>query len=151
MADPGDNVAIVRRVFETGRGYLRGERGPFEDAVKELVSDDVVFVPSSALPAGTTGPFRGREGFVSIYTTVASLWSSFEITAKEFVDVPPNNVVVISRVVADRGGGVGYAAEVGTVWRVEDGRVVSVHSYENKRRALEEAGVEDLPARDRSD
>jgi hypothetical protein len=33
------------------------------------------------------------------------------------------------------------------VWRVEDGQIVSVHSFESKRRALEEAGATELPPR----
>jgi len=64
MADPGSNVEIVRRVFGTGRDFIRGERGPFEEAVKQLVSEDVVVMPSSALASGTAGPFRGQAGVI---------------------------------------------------------------------------------------
>jgi ketosteroid isomerase-like protein len=143
MRSGGDNVEIVRRVFETGRNYIRGERRPFEEAVQEVVSEDVVIVPSSALASGTTGPFRGHQGIIDQQKAVASLWPNFDFHVDEIVEVPPHTVVVVGRVSANRGNGVGYAAEIGMVWRVEDGRVVSVHSFESKRRALEEAGAPD--------
>jgi ketosteroid isomerase-like protein len=151
MAGPRDNVEIVRRVFEAGRQYIRGERGPFEGAVRELVAEDAVVLPSSALASGTTGPFRGREEIIRQQDAVASLWPSFDFLADEVDEVRPDTVVVIGKVTASREDGVGYAAEIGMVWRLEDGLIVSVHSYEGKRRALEEAGAPALPSRDRSE
>jgi ketosteroid isomerase-like protein len=149
--DPGDNVEIVRRVVQAGRGYIRGEQATFEQAVRELVSEDVLVVPSSALASGTAGPFRGHEGVIRQQAAIASLWPNFDFFVDEFVELPPNTVVVAGKVVADRGNGVGYAAEIGMVWRIKDGLIVSVHSYETKRRALEEAGASGLPPRDRSE
>jgi ketosteroid isomerase-like protein len=147
----GNNVEIVLRVTGTSHDFITGDREPFERAVKELMSEDVLVMPSSGLASGTSGPFRGHAGVFRQHTAIASLWPNFTFVIDEIVEVPPNTVVLIGRVSANRANGVGYAAEIGMVWRLEDGRIASVHSYESKRRALEEAGAADLPAPGRSE
>jgi ketosteroid isomerase-like protein len=147
MADPGRNVETVQRVFEAGRDYIRGDRDGFREAVRELCREDIVAVPSSALASGSAGPFRGREGVLRQQEAIASLWPDFDMLVDDFVDVPPSTVVILGKVAASRANGVGYAVELGMVWRVEGGQIVSVHSFESKRRALEEAGATELPPR----
>jgi len=71
----------------------------------------------------------------------------FRIEVEEYVDVPPSTVVVLGKVAARREDGSGYAMEVGIVNRLRDGRIVSMHSYQSKRRALEQAGGAELVAR----
>jgi ketosteroid isomerase-like protein len=144
MAGDGRNVEAVRRLYEAGRDYVKGEREPFEAAVRELCAPDILVVPSSALASGSSGPFRGREGFLRQQQAVARRWPEFEIIADDFVDVPPSTVVVLGKVAARRGDGSGYAAEIGVVNRLEDGQIVSIHSYDSKSRALDEAGAADL-------
>jgi ketosteroid isomerase-like protein len=152
MAESGRHVEIVRRVFEASReAYLSGERAPFEAAVREAYSPDAVIVPSSALASGSAGPYYGREGVVGQQDAVAARWPDFELIPEEYVDVPPDTVVVLGKVAARRGKGSGYAVEIGCVIRFEDGLIVSLHSYEGRRRALEAAGVTESAAPDRSE
>lgn len=65
--------------------------------------------------------------------------SEFEICADDYADVPPSTVVLLGKVRAKRGNGSGYAVEIGIVNRLENGKIVSFHSYQSKRRAMEEA------------
>jgi ketosteroid isomerase-like protein len=145
-----DRVEAVRRVVETAQDFIRGAREPFEEALEELTTEDLLVVPSSALASGDSGPFRGRDSLVHQQEEVARQWPEFELIVDEYLDVPPNTVVTLGKVAARRGDGSGYAVEVGVVSRFEDGRIASMHSYESKRRALEDAGVE-LAARRGSD
>jgi ketosteroid isomerase-like protein len=151
MGDDGPNVDAVRRLFEAGRDYVNGEREPFEAALSDLCARDVVFVPSSALASGSAGPFRGRESVLRHQQAVTRRWPEFEVIADDYVDVPPSTVVVLGKVAARRGDGSGYASEIGLVNRLEDGQIVSIHSYESKRRALDEAGAGELDPRRGSD
>jgi ketosteroid isomerase-like protein len=144
MGSDRGNVEAVQRVFETGREYLNGDHEPFEQAVRELCAPDIVVVPSSALASGSVGPFRGRDSILRRQAAVASRWAEFDIITEDYVEVPPSTVVMLGKVAARRGDGSGYAAEVGVVNRLEDGQIVSMHSYESKSRALDEAGAGDL-------
>jgi ketosteroid isomerase-like protein len=144
MAPDGPNVEAVRRVFDTAREYINGNHEPFEQAVREICAPDILVVPSSALASGSVGPFRGRDSVLSRQAAVAGRWAEFDIITEEYVEVPPSTVVMLGKVAARRGDGSGYAAEVGVVNRLEDGQIVSMHSYESKSRALDEAGAADL-------
>lgn len=147
MSAEVDNVGVVRRFFEAATGYIRGQRGPFEAALEELCAVDIVVVPSSALASGDSGPFRGFESLLRQQEEVARQWPDFDVMVDEYVDLPPNTVVLLGKVAARRGDGSGYAVEIGIVTRFEEGRIASIHSYESKRRALEEAGAGDLVSR----
>ena len=147
MERDGHNLHAVQRIIETGLDCIRGERGPFEDALAEFCSSDVVVVPSSALASGDVGPYRGRERLLEHNQAVGRRWEVFRIEVEEYVDVPPNTVVVLGKVAARREDGSGYAMEVGIVNRLRDGRIVSMQSYQSKRRALEQAGGAELVAR----
>jgi len=149
MTAPSANVQAVRRFFEATSEYLSGNPEPLEDAVRELCAPDVVAVPASALASGDTGPFRGQQTVLGAVAAITERWSNFDIMADQYVDVPPNTVVLLGTVRAKRGDGSGYAVEVGIVNRFEDGLIASIHSYESKRRALEEAGACELAARAR--
>jgi len=150
MAEGGGNVEAVRRFFEAARAYLHGDREPLETALRELCAPAVVAVPSSALASGETGPFRGRHAVLGQFAAIAERWPEFEIMADEYLDVSPNAVVLLGMVRAKRGDGSGYAVEIGIVTHFEDGLITSIHSYQSKHRALEEAGGAELLARRRA-
>jgi ketosteroid isomerase-like protein len=141
MDDGAPRVDAVRRLFETGRRFVNGDRTPFEEAVRELCSEDLVVVPSSALASGNAGPYRGPEGLIAQQRGVAGRWHEFDIAPDEFVEVPPDTVVMLGKARARRGDGSGYAMELGIVSRFEDGLIVEIHAYRSKRRALEVAGA----------
>ena len=147
MDRDGRNLHAVQRVIETGQDCIRGERGPFEDAVAEFCASDIVVAPSSALASGDVGPYRGREMLLEHHRAVGRRWEVFRIEVEEYVDVPPSTVVVLGKVAARREDGSGYAMEIGIVNHLRDGRIVSMHSYQSKRRALEQAGGAELVAR----
>jgi ketosteroid isomerase-like protein len=141
MGGSSANVETVRRFFDATSDYLRGNREPLETALRELCAPDVFAMPSSALASGDAGPFRGRAAILGQFAGIAQLWTDFETTADAYVDVPPSTVVLLGKVRARRGDGEGYAVEIGIVNRLDNGRIVSMHSYQSKRRALEEAGA----------
>lgn len=144
-------IDAVRRIFESGQDYINGNPEEFEAAVADHCADDVLVVPSSALASGNIGPFRGHEGVLSQQAAVARRWADFSLTVDEYVDVPPDTVVLLGRVRARRGDGSGYAVELGIISRFEDGRIAEIHSYQSKARALDEAGANRLAGRAGSD
>ncbi len=146
MRDNGHNLEVVRRVFEAGNAYIRGEREPFERAVEELCARDILVMPSSALASGDPGPIRGRDAFLRQQAAVGANWSKFEVTADDFVDVPPSTVVILAKISATGSDGTGYASEVGIVNRLLDGQIIEVQSFPSKLRALEVVGVTELSA-----
>src|SRR5690242_18826341 len=109
MDDGARRVAAVRRLFETGRRFVNGDRAPFEEAVRELCAPELVVVPSSALASGNAGPYRGPEGLIAQQSDVAGRWHEFDIAPDEFVEVPPDIVVMLGKATARRGDGSGYA------------------------------------------
>ena len=146
MGGADGNLEAVRRLFETGRDYIKGDREAFEAVVREVCAEDVEVMPSSALASGDAGPFYGHRGLLSQQAGVADRWADFDITPEDYVEVSPNVVVLLGKVSARRGDGSGYAMELGIVNRFEDGRIAAIHSYQSKSRALEEAGLKDLRA-----
>jgi ketosteroid isomerase-like protein len=144
MVGSSANVDAVRRFFDATTDYLRGNGEPLEAALSELCAPDVVAIPSSALASGDTGPVRGRRAILGQFAAIAKRWTDFEIMADEYVDVPPSTVVLLGKVRAKRGDGEGYAVEIGIVNRFGRGRIVSIHSFQSKRRALEDAGASEL-------
>ncbi|HEY2602150.1 MAG TPA: nuclear transport factor 2 family protein [Thermoleophilaceae bacterium] len=138
----GPNCDAVRRLFELGMEYIKGgEPEDVEATLRELCATDILLVPSSALASGDPGPFRGPEGVMRQYDGIARHWKDFDVTVDDYVEVPPSTVVLLGRLAARRDDGSGYAMELGMVNRFEEGRLASVHSYQSKRRALEEAGA----------
>jgi hypothetical protein len=144
-------VDAVRRIFESGQEYIRGRPEEFEAAVAEHCASDIFVVPSSALASGNVGPFRGHEAVLRQQEAVGRRWADFSLMVDDYVYVPPDTVVLLGRVRARRGDGSGYAVELGIINRFEDGRIASIHSYQSKQRALEEAGATRLAGRPRSD
>ncbi len=147
MGRDGRNVEAVRRIMETGQECLEGIAGPFEAALEEHCASDLFVVPASALAYGDPGPFRGRERLLEHQRAMRERWADFRVTADEYIEVMPSTVVVLGTVAARRQDGSGYAMEFGIVNRLEEGRIVSMHSYDSKQRALAEAGAKDLASR----
>src|SRR5689334_2013325 len=147
----GSHLDAVRLLFETGQDYIRGDRAAFEATVRDVCDPEILVVPSSALASGNIGPFRGHEGVLWQQAAVAERWADFELIADAYVEVSPNTVVLLGKVRARGGDGSGYAVELGIVNRFEDEKIVSIHSYQSKQRALEEAGAAQLAARARPD
>ncbi len=140
-------IEAVRRLFESGQRYIRGDRAEFEAAVAEYCAPDIVVVASSALASGNIGPFRGHEGVLRQQEAVGRRWADFSLIVDDYVYVPPDTVVLLGRVRARRGDGSGYAVELGIINRFHDMRITSIHSYQSKQRALEEAGAPRLARR----
>jgi ketosteroid isomerase-like protein len=141
MAVDGRNIEAVRRIMETGQACVEGIVGPFEAALEEHCAADLVAVPASALAYGDPGPFRGRERLLEYHRAMSERWADFRVMPDEYVEVTPTTVVVLGKVSARSQDGSGYAMEFGIVSRLEEGRIVSMHSYPSKDRALAEAGA----------
>jgi ketosteroid isomerase-like protein len=71
------NVDTARSAYEAfGHGDL--------EAVKELLSEDSVWVTSDELPLG--GETRGREEILESFAQIPNYWSSFSVEPEEFID-----------------------------------------------------------------
>jgi ketosteroid isomerase-like protein len=136
------NVEVVRRGSTLIREYLSGETDAAERRLPHLFSRDAVLVPSSALPSGSVGPYHGPEGVLSWLAAVRARWSRFEIHGAQFVEAPPDKVVVLAQASARRPDGRGYAGTFGEVWELCNGRVVAATAFQSQVLALEHAGLE---------
>jgi ketosteroid isomerase-like protein len=142
MGSSRSNVEVVRRVYALVADYLDGRGEGTERALGSLLSPELVLTPSSALSSGTIGPYRGLDGFMEWLNGVREQWASFDMHADEYLESPPDAVVMLGRNVASRPGEQGYAVAVGHVWRFRGGLVTAITAFESQSRALEEAGLE---------
>jgi ketosteroid isomerase-like protein len=128
----GENAEIVRRAFDA---FSRRDLA----ALLTLVDPAIEFSPATGRLAGRAEPYRGHEGLRTYLADVARLWQELRSEPDEFVEVE-DLVVCTGRVYA---WGVGRVidAPAGWVCRVQGGRLVEGHVYENRCEALAAAGL----------
>jgi ketosteroid isomerase-like protein len=83
----------------------------------------------------------GRRGMSDLIAALRDSWTRWRFEAERFIDAG-ERVVVLIRVVAE-GGASGLATERKTahLWRLRDGRLVSIRIYRDRGEALEAVGL----------
>ncbi len=128
-----ENVEIVRR------GYEAYERGDLPALIAQLDSGLVTY---RAPPFPDAGTYHAPEGMMRALLDWAQDFDEFAMTGEEFIDAPPNQVLVR---VHQRGSGIQSGAAVeGDFWfvhTVRGGKWTRVDMYMRNDQALEAAGL----------
>jgi hypothetical protein len=127
-----ENVEIVRRGHEAFR-----DDG--EEAIFKYLAADIDLTPVVELLDAET--FHGHDGVRRYFQSMRDAFGDFGWEPQEFLD-QGDHVVVATRFVAEgRGSGAPVEATVYNVWTLRQGKVVRVHGFLSRPKALEAAGV----------
>jgi ketosteroid isomerase-like protein len=128
------NVDLARRAFEA---FSTRD----VDAVVDVMSGDIEFLPVTAnLTTGGT-PYRGHDGIRAYVDDVARVWDDLRVYPSEFRDLG-DCVVALGRIHA-RGGGMIIDRPTGWVWKMRDGKIVWGRVFATPEEALRAAGIDD--------
>ena len=105
---------------------------------------DVEWIPAliTRAEAGPESEFRGVEGFWRWIAATDEAMSEFKVEAEAYRDLGDNRVLLLGRVVGrGRASGAEVRAELGQVFTVRDGQLVSYRGYLDRQDALEAVGL----------
>jgi uncharacterized protein len=127
-----ENVEIVRRGWEAFEG------GNLSAAIALMSPDMVTYV---APPAPVTGTYHGIEGWLQVTLDWAEGFDELVMTGEEYIDA--GDKVVVRSLHKSRGAasGVPVEADIWYVWTIHAGKVVRVEIFNERREALEAAGL----------
>jgi ketosteroid isomerase-like protein len=128
-----ENINLVRR------GWAAYEGGDLPAAL-ELFSPDLVTYAASPLPVA--GTYHGPEGLLQLTLDWAESFDELVVTASEFIDAPPDQVVVRT-LHKSHGAGSGVPVETDAwyVFTVRDGKAARIDIFNEKSEAFESAGL----------
>lgn len=114
--------------------FVRG----VEQAFSLLLDPEIDF-----LPAGPGfAPSRGIAGYWKSMREWLAMWETYSVEAERFIDAGDTTVVVITRERGrSRSAGVEVEQSTADVWRIQDGRIMSMRSYSDQDEALRAAGL----------
>jgi ketosteroid isomerase-like protein len=130
-----ENVEIVRRGLEA-----------FNEREWDVAMGDIhehaVWVPSSGFP--DAAPRFGRSAIQKFWVELSTTLPGFQATAEEVLDAGGDQVVAIVRTHGiGRGSGADVGRDIGQVFTLREGKVVSIVSYNRPEHALAVAGLSD--------
>ena len=135
-----ENVEIVRRVMETFQaGWERGDPTAFDWA--SHIAPDAEWIPAPEL----VGPavYQGVDGWIKFMRTWTEDFEDWSSRIERLIDAGDNRVVAITRQSATgKGSGVPVDLHHGSVFELEDGRIIRMQIYGNAKEALEAAGLQ---------
>ena len=118
MGMPGDDVAIIKRVYAA---FAARDRAGLE----AMSSDD--FVVQNAVTGSAVGQqrYEGREALNRFLADIDRIWTRMELRPQTFHSTRPGSVLVAGTVFVERGG---HAEELSTAWswKLADGKVTYV-------------------------
>lgn len=125
-----DNVELVQRAFEH---FLATGEPPWDMIDEELQLFDH--------DTPDQGDYFGHAGFGRWLDDWSSAWAEWSFEPERFVDAGDCVVVFIRMNTKGRGSGVEVERQDAEVCTVRDGKIVRIDYYNNRRQALEMAGV----------
>ncbi len=127
-----ENVEIVRMMLEA---FLEGDY----PASLELLHPEVEWHETrGGLDDGRLA--RGHDQVVAAFIETAEAWESQKLEVTDFIDAD-EVVVVWHEVARGKGSGVEVETETAVLYSVEDGKVVRVFPFMDRKEALEAAGL----------
>lgn len=120
-------------------GYEAFGKGDFP-AVLELFADDVVWTAATGLPFG--GEFRGKDAVLGFFQSLPKYWDEINVLPEQFVDA--GDLVFVRGTHTGSIGGQRVSATWCMVWKLENGKIVSMTEYTNSaaiQRVLDTTGV----------
>jgi ketosteroid isomerase-like protein len=106
MAMPGDDVAIIKRVY-----VAFAARDP--QALEALCADDAVVHNSVTGSAQGKERYEGRGALSRFLADIDRIWTRLELRPQTFHSTRPGSVLVAGTVFAERGG---HAEELSAAW-----------------------------------
>jgi ketosteroid isomerase-like protein len=129
-----ENVQIVRAAQEA---FLAGDVDAALDALDPQIEWHAAI---GGIDEGRVA--RGREEVVQAFGDYFEVWEQMEMSAENYIDAGPENVVVFHHEVAKgRGSGVVVETDSATIQTVRAGKIVCVRAYLDRGQALEAAGI----------
>jgi ketosteroid isomerase-like protein len=125
------NEEVVRRIYE-----LSADDPP---AWVGLIDPDIEW-DTSAAPSGTRT--RGAEAALADYRAMLEAWDEYESVVERIVSAGDQVLAVVRNRGRGRAGGVPIEAVRAHIWRIRDGRAVSMRQYMNPAEAFAALGVD---------
>jgi ketosteroid isomerase-like protein len=110
------------------------------DAMLEMSSPDLEFLPAIAVGVEGGGSIRGEEDFRRFFAGLTETWETFVIEAAELRDLG-DHVLAVGRVRAKgRASGVELDEPIAAVIWLRDGRLQRMHTFLDHEAAVAAAG-----------
>ena len=127
-----ENVEVVRAANEA---WLSGDLA----AALELFAETLVTTqPPTQADART---YVGHDGLLQALTDWGGQWDEWQITLVRVIDADPYVVSVHQQRGRGRTSGIEVATELGSVYRVEGGKIVRWQMFFSEQEALEAAAL----------
>jgi ketosteroid isomerase-like protein len=126
-----ENVEVVRRIYDT---YVSGD---FEAAFS-LIEPDVVF-DGTVRPEGKV--YEGHKGLAEALRTWTGTWEAFRMDLEELIDAGDHVIAVEHHSGRGRGSGLPLSQPYFSVFTLRGGMVTRIVWFQNRREALEAAGL----------
>jgi uncharacterized protein len=127
-----DNVEFVRNGVEA---FGRGEW----DAIPDLFAEDVEWYDPPSLPGASL--HRGRAAMRARWDELEEALSGFTVLPEAYFDAGDQVVVFLRTRGRGRASGIEIERCIAQLFTVRDGRVASVVGYDDRDRALADAGL----------
>ena len=127
-----ENVDHVRR------GWEAYERGDLSAALETLSPDLVTHV---APPIPVAGTYDGPEGLLQLTLDWAEGFDELVATAEEHIDAGDQVVTRVRHRASGVESGVPVETDIWYVWTIRDGKTVRADIFNDRREALEAAGL----------
>jgi ketosteroid isomerase-like protein len=132
-AMPEENVDVIRAMYEH---WARGE------FPATFIDPDIVHSRIGAQTPDMEGEWRGLEAFSGAFAEYLQAFSDLRIKAEEIIDLDDERVLVLSRQTAEgKLSGVPIDSELGELFELRAGKVVSYESYWDRAEAMKAAGL----------
>ena len=130
---PEDNVDLVRR------GFMAAMEEDWPTALDTL--DPAAEIRDFDIP--DAGVYRGHDGFLAWLAGWGEGWESWRTDEPEFRAAGDDGVIALFRIVAKGGhSGMELERDDAIVYRIQDGRIVRLEYFNDRRRALAAAGLD---------
>ena len=126
------NVAIVREAY---RAFADGDL----ETLRSLTTPDFVLRASSATDGAE---HNGPDAMAEVYEAVRERWRDFHLEPLELYE-SGDSVLVLGTLVA-KGESEGIASTAGQVWKLKDGKIVSMQAFLDSESAIRAAGLNHL-------
>ena len=116
--DVGSPIATVRAIYEA---FARRD---IEGAIAHI-AEDITFTPvGTSSRIGRTEPYVGHDGIRRYFADVEQVWQELTLRADD-IRASAEGVIVFGTVTG-LAGGVPFASSAIWIWRVRDGKAVSM-------------------------
>ena len=131
-----EHVETIRECFA-----IYNDRGvqAAVDAFAPLLDKEFRLEEAAAVP--DRGSYGGKAAFIANLRKLEQDFEELRIEPLEFVDLSDKLVVVVSIAGRGRVSDAPVQATFAQLWRLRDGKAVSLHDYATKAEALEAVGL----------